>query len=397
MQTWQRNLYAIWVAEMVSTIGFTVIQPFMPYYIRELGVTSLTQVELYAGLSLSLHAGAMVFTAPIWGSLADRYGRKIMVERAILATAFFFALIGFVHDVPSLLVLRTLQGCFAGVTAAALTLVACSTPRDRVGYALGSLQVANYLGALLGPLLGGFVADMWGYRAPFFVTGALMTLGAVPVLAMVKENFQPVTTKEQEGSFWYGLRQVLASRVLFSVFVVAIFLRLGERVLLPILPLFVASLLPLGAAAATVTGLILGVRAATSALGAFVLGRASDRAGHHLVLLFCAFGAAVLYLPQAFVVNATQLLILQTMLGFMLGGTLTTVSAMLSRLSPEGRQGAAYGVYASARSLAATLGPMLGVSVAAGFGLRSSFLFAAGIFGLAAFVVVRLVGHLSRP
>jgi DHA1 family multidrug resistance protein-like MFS transporter len=175
------------------------------------------------------------------------------------------------------------------------------------------------------------------------------------------------------------------------VFAVRIILRLGDRTLSPIMPLFVQSLLPVGAKVASTTGLIMGASAATSACGAVLLGRASDRVGYRPVLLLCSFAAAGLYVPLYFVTDATQLLICQTLTGFFLGGTITSLSAMLASLAPEGRQGAVYGVDASAVSFAQSVGPMLGATAAIAFGLRPSFLFAAGVFFLGGLLVARLV------
>ncbi len=391
MQIWQRNLYTIWVAELIAISGFSVIQPFIPYFIQELGVTDLAQVEIYSGLSISLHAFSMALFAPIWGALADRHGRKIMVERSMFGGAVLFAAMAFVRDVPSLLLLRALQGCLTGTVAAATTLVASSAPRERSGYALGTLQVAIYMGALLGPVMGGFVADAWGYRAAFYVTSALLGVAGLLVLFLVDEHFQPVASKPGDGGFWRGLRLVLGSPVLLPIFVMRVLLRLGDRTLGPVLPLFVQSLLPVGAKVASMTGLITGVGAAASAVGAVSLGRASDRLGYRPILLVCALGAATFYAPQYFVTDTSQLLILQAVVGFLLGGTLTSLSAMLARVAPEGRQGAVYGVDASVVSVANSVGPMLGAGIAVGFGLRPVFLFSAGLFLLAGLAVARLM------
>jgi MFS transporter, DHA1 family, multidrug resistance protein len=396
MQTWQRNLYVIWIAEFTAIIGFSVIQPFIPYFIQDLGVTDLAQVELYSGLSLSVNALTMAVSAPIWGALADRYGRKIMVERAMFSAAVLFAVMGMVQDVQSLLFLRALQGCFTGTITAATTLVATSTPRERAGYALGLLQVAIYVGALVGPMLGGVISDQWGYRAAFDVTSVSLALSGIMVHVLVVENFQPAAQKAQRESFWQSFRQVLLSPMLVSIFALRLLLRLGERTLQPVLPLFVQTLAPAETKIATVTGLIVGVSAAASAVGAGALGRASDRLGPRPILLFCAFGAALFYLPQFLAADTTQLLIFYSLTGFMIGGTLTSLTTLLAKVAPEGRQGAVYGVDSSVLSLANAMGPMMGAGISVVFGLRPTFLFAAALFVVAGLAVARLLPATPR-
>jgi DHA1 family multidrug resistance protein-like MFS transporter len=386
MEAWKRNLYILWVAQVVAISGFAVVFPFLPYYVQELGVTELHQVELWSGVLFATQAVTMAIFAPIWGALADRYGRKLMVQRAMFGGAVILAAMGFVQNVWQLAVLRAIQGMLTGTVAAATTLVASSTPRERSGYALGVLQMAVWTGASVGPLLGGLVADTWGYRAAFWVTGILLFLAGLTVWRFVEEKFEP-PARDQDRSgdgFWEGLRLVIHQRSLLSLFSIRFLVRLAVRMIGPVLPLFVQSLVPPTARLATITGLISGVQAGTSAIGAVTLGRASDRIGYRRVLLACTVGTAILYVPQFFVTTPWQLLILQGAVGLVMSGVLASISALLATLAPEGRQGAVYGIDASIVSAANAVGPMLGASVAATAGLRAPFPLTAGGLALAA-------------
>jgi DHA1 family multidrug resistance protein-like MFS transporter len=160
----------------------------------------------------------------------------------------------------------------------------------------------------------------------------------------------------------------------------------------PVLPLFIQSLVPPTARLATIAGLISGVPAATGAVGAATLGRASDRIGYRRIMLACIAVMALLYVPQYFVTSPWQLLVLQGGLGLVMSGVLASISALLANLSPEGHQGAVYGVDASVVAAANGVGPMLGASVAAVMGLRAPFLLAA-----AAFVVAFAIAWLKVP
>jgi DHA1 family multidrug resistance protein-like MFS transporter len=391
---WKRNLYVIWVAELVAIAGFSVAFPFLPYYVQELGVTDLEQVEMWSAFLVTGQAITMAIFAPLWGSLADRYGRKLMVERAMFGGAMLVGTMGLVRNVQQLAILRALQGCVTGTIPAATTLVASSVPRQKAGYALGLLQMAIYSGASAGPLLGGLIADTLGYRAAFWVTAALLFAAGLAVLFLVEERFEPSRQEEDSpagsiGSksawdFWQGLTLVLRSQALLVMFGTRVVTNFGSRIMGPMLPLFVQSLMPDGERVASVTGLITGAGAVTSALGAVALGRVGDRIGYRRVMVVCALGAAVLYAPQFLVTTPTQLLILQSAAGVTMGGILASVSATLANLAPEGRQGAVYGIDSSARSLSNAIAPLAGAAIAADLGLRFTFLCAAGIFALAA-------------
>jgi DHA1 family multidrug resistance protein-like MFS transporter len=385
VEQWQRNLYIIWVAELVAIAGFSVIFPFVPYYVQELGITELHQVELWSGILFATQAVTMAIFAPIWGSLADRYGRKLMVQRAMFGGAVVLAAMGLVQNVYQLALLRAIQGMLTGTVPAATTLVASTTPRERSGYALGLLQMAVWTGASVGPLLGGLVADAWGYRAAFWVTGILLFVAGLTVWRFVEEDFQPPDrAKDRPGDgFWDGLKLVVRDRGLVSLFGVRVTVRMAVRLMGPVLPLFIQSLVPPTARLATITGLISGARAAAGAVGAVTLGRASDRLGYRRVLLACAIGTAILYVPQFFVTSPWQLLGLQVAMGLVMSGVLASISALLANLAPEGRQGAVYGVDTSIVSTANAVGPMLGATLAATVGLRAPFLLAAALLALA--------------
>ncbi len=398
MEAWKRNLYIIWVSQLVAISGFAVVFPFLPYYVQELGVTELEQVELWSGALFATQAITMAIFAPIWGALADRYGRKVMVQRAMFGGAITMAAMGFAQNVWQLAALRALQGMLTGTVSAATTLVASSTPRERSGYALGLLQMAVWSGASVGPLLGGLVADTWGYRAAFWVTGILLFLAGLTVWRFVSEDFQPPTRESDSasGGFWAGVKLVIHQHSLLSLFSIRFITRLAVRMIGPVLPLFVQTIAPSTARLATTTGLISGVQAGTSAIGAVTLGRAGDRIGYRRVLLACMVAGAILYVPQFFVTTPWQLLILQGAVGLVMSGVLASLSALLAILAPEGRQGAVYGVDASVVSAANAVGPMLGAGIAATVGLRAPFLLTAGGLALAAGLVWLLVPRNGR-
>ena len=126
-----------------------------------------------SGLLFAAPFFAATVATPVWGVLGDRHGRKLMVVRASLGLAIATLLMGFATTVPQLFFLRLAQGAVSGFIAAALALMASSAPRERMGYALGDARTAIPAGTILGPLIGGTLADLIGYRQIFFVTAAL--------------------------------------------------------------------------------------------------------------------------------------------------------------------------------------------------------------------------------
>lgn len=404
---WRRNLIAVGFAELVAVVGFTVVIPLLPLYVQELGVEGEQEVRIWAGVVLSAHALTMAVFGPIWGALGDRYGRKVMVERAMFGGALLIGLMGLARDVQQLVLLRALQGVLTGSVTAATALVATTVPRERVGYAVGLLQVAVYAGAAAGPTLGGVLSDSLGYRTTFWITGGLLFLAALGVVFFVREEFEPVvpsvgkqTAAATDRSklprrVWRRLAPVLGSSALLGVLGVRLMMRFGSSLLRAVLPLFVQEIAPTGARVATITGLISGTSAAAGALGALGLGRLGDRVGYRRVLVACAFASAACYVPQCFVNDPVWLLPLQVGTGLAMGGILASVSASLAKLSPEGREGLVYGVEASVVSVASAVGPMAGSVLMVWLGLRPPFLVAAGVFGLAGVVAGRLLPRRS--
>ncbi len=287
MPAWRRTLYVIWFTQFIAVGGFSFIMPFIPYYVQELGITGVKEVALWSGVVTSAQAVSMAIMAPIWGALADRYGRKLMLLRACYAGAIVMTLMGFVTNVQQLVVLRFIQGLLTGTVAASTALAAGVVPKERSGMALGSLQMAFFLGVSLGPLLGGLSGDTVGYRPSFWVTGSLLLLSGILVTFLVHEDFHPSQAAATGGLKQYGrsFKVALASTALVAAFAARILLRAGSRSLDPILPLFVQSLLPGAGHMGSIAGAVAAVSALGAAIGAPVIGNWGDRLGHRRLLI----------------------------------------------------------------------------------------------------------------
>jgi DHA1 family multidrug resistance protein-like MFS transporter len=393
MLGWKRNLYSLWIAEFVAIAGMAVVIPFLPYYIQALGVTDLHEVELWTGGVFASMGVMMAIFSPIWGSLADRFGHKLMVVRAMFGAALIIGAMGFVSNVQQLLGLHMVLGVLAGTMPAATTLVASTAPPEKTGYAMGMLQTAIFTGATAGPLLGGLVADHYGFREAFLVTAALLLIAGVLVVVFVREGSRRPHHEEDAPStgIWSGAKAIFRIKPLMVGMGISLLLRFGSQLLRPVLPLFVGSLVPADVRVLSLVGIIVGLTAATSAVAALLLGRAGDRIGHRRILLLSSSALAGLYFPQYFVTNHIQLMVLQAVGGAAMGGALAAVGALLAEMSSDGHLGATYGINASAVSVATAIGAPVGAGVAVVMGLRAPFLIAAVVFGLAAVAIARLL------
>lgn len=372
---WQRNLYALWVAQTLTIIGFSLRAPFLPFYLKELGAESFASQALWSGLVNAGGALVMTVSAPLWGMVADRYGRKPMVLRAMFAGSLTIGLMGLATSPWHLLALRFVEGAFTGTVIASTTLVASTTPRERMGFALGLMQTAVFSGASLGPLIGGILADQIGYRGSFLVAGGLLFTGGVIVLTQVHEQFtRPARGGGVEETRETPLRTLLLGSTLLAMVSVMFVLRVGSSAVQPIMPLFVEHLAHSTRQLATLSGLTLGVAGLTSAIASVVLGRRADQIGHGPVLIAGSLGVGLLYLPMALVQTPVQLIVLQALFGLAIGGVLPSANAVVAHLTPAHRRGAVFGFTAAATSAGGFIGPLTGAAVAAAVDIRWVFL-----------------------
>ena len=363
-----------------------MVLPFLPLYINELGVRTWGTIEFWSGLVFSAQAMTMMISAPLWGAVADRYGRKLMLIRATLGGAVLIALMGFVHSAEQLTLLRALQGLVTGTIPAATALVASNAPREFSGESLGLLQTGTWMGVAIGPLIGGLIGDTFGFRECFWITGALLALSGFAIFIWVQEDFKPAV-KVKRQSFTESFRGLLSAPRMLSLYSVTFLQTTGLMLIFPIAPLFIMKLMQSTSGAASATGLMMGIMALTGSISAVWLGRMGDRIGHVRILLLCMLASVCIYIPQALVDATWQLILLQAFAGFAYGGIQPSVGALMNLQMPAGSQGATYGVDAGITAAGRSVAPLLAALVAMWLGIRSVFILAAGIYALAAIVV----------
>ena len=368
---WRSTLFVMFIAQLISIVGFAFVYPFIPFYIREIGVTDEKLVPIWAGILGAASSLTMTIFSPIWGWLSDRYGRKLMVERAMFAGAIITMAMGMVGNVYQLLILRLLQGAFAGTISASIALVSTALPGTKLGFGLGLMQVAVFLGMSLGPWIGGMIADILGYRLTFVAGGAILLVGGILVMIGAKEKFirPSAISLKRSGS----MRTLFALPGFVSLMVVFLLFHFSIHIAIPIIPLFIEEVGNLKTRVASTTGLMFAVTGATASISAAAIGYLSDRRGHKQVLIVNLFISSILWVAHALARNIDQLLVIRILFGFAVGGNLPTMNALVGKLTPKESYGKAYGLMASMTSLGMTLGPLAGGIMASYMGLRWPF------------------------
>jgi len=364
----------------VMTMAFSVLTPIIPLMLPELGVTSEASINLRAGVLTGVTSFVAAFASPLWGTLADRHGRKLMLLRSSFAIGFFTVLMGAAADVWQFFAFRALMGLFAGFSSAAIALVASQVPEDRLGYSLGWLSTGQLVGSLIGPIVGGLLADATGsYRIPFYVTAATILVAMGLVWFTVHEEFTRPGKGDRGRSTLSGLIALVTTPALLALFFVLMMAQFGVRTVQPVVSLYVKEMVGAVPNLATLAGVAFSITGLANVVSAPFLGNRSDRIGYRRVLLICLLGGTLTTLPQAFTDNYWVFTGERFAVGLFIGGLLPTANALVGRLVPRESRGAVYGMTSSAMFLGNSLGPLIGGAIAAGFGLRWVFLLTAAV------------------
>ncbi len=381
---WRRTMWAMVGIQFIMTLSFSILSPIMPLFLPQLGVTQPDRIALWAGILNGTTAFVAAFASPLWGRVADRRGRKLMLLRSSFAIGVFTALMGLSLNVWQFFAARALMGAFAGFSASAIALVASQVPEERLGYALGWLSTGQLVGGLVGPVLGGAVSDATGsVRVPFYCTSAICLLTAVLAWILVHEQFTPPRQGTQSGprrrSALSSLALLTGSAGLLPLIFVLLLAQFAARTVQPVVTLFVQQLIGSPPNLATLAGIAFSMTGFGDVIASPFLGKRSDRIGYRRVLLICLFGAAVTSLPQAFAHGYWSFVVFRFGVGCFIGGILPTANALVGRMVPRAQRGTVYGMTASATFLGNSLGPLTGGAVAAALGLRWVFVVTAGL------------------
>jgi DHA1 family multidrug resistance protein-like MFS transporter len=360
--------------QFVMSISFSILSPIMPLFLPQLGVHSVQAIDLWAGVIASVTSFIGIFTAPIWGSMADRYGRKLMVLRSTFGIAIFTALIAVATSPWHVLGFRAGMGALAGFNSAATVLVATQVPESRIGWALGWLGTGNLVGSLIGPVLGGGVADLTGsYRLPFLFSGIVSMVAFLGTLRFVPERFTPPTGGRQKASILSGLALVTRSSGLLALIVVMLMAQFATQAVQPVVTLYVQDMVGMRPDLATLGGAAFSVTGLAGVLAVPFLGRKSDVIGYRRVLMISLFGAALFTAPQALPLGYGAFVLERFGLGLFVGGILPAANSLVGRLTTASSRGFVYGLVSSAYFVGNSAGPATGGVIAASWGIQFVF------------------------
>ncbi|MBR2538542.1 MAG: multidrug efflux MFS transporter [Streptococcus sp.] len=373
---WQRNLKIAWIGTFFTGASFSIVMPFMALYVEELGVKG-AMVEWYAGLSVALSALASALVSPVWGHLADRYGRKPMMIRASMVMTFTMGGLAFVPNVFWMLFLRILNELFAGYVPNATALIASQAPQQRSGYALGTLSTGLTAGVLIGPLLGGAISEAFGMRGTFLLVGLILFICCLLTIFGLREDFQLIE-KVEIMSFSQVFAKIPSKSLLIGLFVTSMIIQISAQSIVPILALYIRYL---GQSDNILfySGLIVSAMGFSSLLSTPYLGRLGDRIGNHRLLLMGLFYSFLLYFLCGFAGSALQLGLLRFAYGFGVGALTPSVNSLLTKMTPKEGISRIFSLNQSFSYIGQVLGPFVGSAVATGLGYRWVFFVTAAI------------------
>ncbi|MBG0659022.1 multidrug efflux MFS transporter [Enterobacter roggenkampii] len=373
MESWKVNLISVWFGCFFTGLAISQILPFLPLYVSQLGVTSHEALSMWSGLAFSVTFLVSAIVSPMWGSLADRKGRKLMLLRASLGMAIAILLQAFATNVWQLFFLRAVMGLTSGYIPNAMALVASQVPRERSGWALSTLSTAQISGVIGGPLLGGFLADHVGLRAVFIITAVLLVVSFLVTLFLIKEGGRPVISKSERLSGKAVFASLPYPGLMISLFVTTMVIQLCNGSVGPILALFIKSMEPESTNIAFLSGMIAAVPGVSALISAPRLGKLGDRIGTARILMATLIFAVVLFFAMSFVTSPLQLGVLRFLLGFADGAMLPAVQTLLVKYSSDQVTGRIFGYNQSFMYLGNVAGPLIGASVSAMAGFRWVF------------------------
>ncbi|MFI9010967.1 MFS transporter [Actinosynnema sp. NPDC053489] len=401
-----RTVFVVaFVAQLLGLMGFKLVWPFLPLYLGDLGVPA-HRLALWAGLLDFAEEIATVIAAPVWGVLGDRFGRKVMVVRALLGGALVISLITAAPNEYVVLALVILSGLLTGVISPLNALVASVTPPGSLGKVMGRLLAGVFLANTTGPLLGGLIGDAIGFRGGFLIGAGLLAAAAVLVLLLVREPpLQRTSTGEgkQEIGFFRQLSRMVRVPGYPALLVCLGVLGLSGMMLYPILPVLVPTLAGLPTRAgeaqvATAVGLALGVPGVAGVLASWKAHLVVERLGSGRTLLWSATIGALFTAALFFVDSFWWLVGLRAVNGLFLGVAQAALGALVGVLSPRDLYSTAYGVAGSVQSAATALGFLGGGLVGFLFGLHAAFIVSGALLCVVAVVgVFSLRADQARP
>ena len=394
MEQWKRNVYICTLAAFITSAGMSQLAPMLPLYIQSLGVDEPGQVARWAGIVFAMNFVTLAIFSPIWGRLSDRYGRRIMCLRAVVWLGVINFGMGMAQQVWHLVVLRLMQGALSGFLATAMPLVSSESPKKRAGWALGLFFTGQISGSLIGPLLGGWLAETVGFRNTYFVVGVMCLFSSLAILG-IHETRKPVNENVVSYSNREAFRSLARPSLLYGIFLTTFTFQFSLMCVQPILTVYIAGLVPESDHIALISGAVFSSAGFASALFGSRLGALSDRIGAQKVLFCSLLVACLVSVPQAFVTAPWQLGFLRFIHGIAVAGLMPSVNHLIKEASPPEFLGRMYGFNQSFQFVGMSSGAIFGGYIAEHFGISVLFFIAAAMLMTSAGVCYKVIGPIQ--
>ena len=384
METWKRTVYISLVCVFCTAFGVSQLAPILPLYFHDLGVQTPEAMSLWSGLATGATYIIVCLAAPFWGRVADKKGRKITLIRSSFGMALCNILIAFQTTPEGVVLIRLIQGLVSGFYSASITLIASESPIERTGWALGLLASANLAGSLIGPLLGGYIADTVGIRNDFIIVGALMGLAGVLATIFIHENYVPQPNPEKL-SLRKLKEQIPEFNSIVALCVASFIYAICIMSLQPVISVYIKGIVPSDTEnLAFIAGAVFSAMGIAQLMSSSPLGKLVDKIGPRKVLVVSLIYVGILNIPQAYVSDVYQLAIIRFLQGFGLGGMLPALNTYLSSKTPREFTGQVFSYNQSCLFFGYFLGSVGGASLMAWLGFTTLFWVSGGLFIISA-------------
>ena len=384
METWKRTVYISLVCVFCTAFGVSQLAPILPLYFHDLGVQTPEAMSLWSGLATGATYIIVCLAAPFWGRVADKKGRKITLIRSSFGMALCNVLIAFQTTPEGVVLIRLVQGLVSGFYSASITLIASESPIERTGWALGLLASANLAGSLIGPLLGGYIADTVGIRNDFIIVGALMGLAGVLATIFIHENYVPQPNPEKL-SIRKLKEQIPEFNSIVALCVASFIYAICIMSLQPVISVYIKGIVPSDTEnLAYIAGAVFSAMGIAQLMSSSPLGKLVDKIGPRKVLVVSLIYVGILNIPQAYVSDVYQLAIIRFLQGFGLGGMLPALNTYLSSKTPREFTGQVFSYNQSCLFFGYFLGSVGGASLMAWLGFTTLFWVSGGLFIISA-------------
>lgn len=383
---WKKNLVILWSAQFIGMSAVTGVISFLPLYVPHLGITNAAEAAMWSGILIGAAAFCAALSNPFWGAMADRKGRKPMVEKVLLMFGIIMIVMAYAANVYQLLILRMLQGLCGGFTAAATALAVSMSPKEQISFTVGMLQTSLIVGGAVGPMIGGLIADYFGYRQPFLVFGVLCILALLVIHFTITERFTPVAQSEKP-SLKAVLKYVWSIGDLKLMLLVQFLTQFAIQSIGPILPLYILSMVSNNTNLASISGTIIAIGGIASGIASASMGVLSKRFSHKQILVTASFFGSISFIGQIAANDIMTLAILRAINGLCIGAMIPSSNTIVTYLIPESKRGAAFGITSGAALMGNVLGPISAGLFSIAFGLSSIFWITSVLFLLVGFLL----------